>query len=69
MNSVMGIRWNSLAGETKQRQQTQSQAQGDSNVRVDGSHNNVVIAPRQTQEQRHHQAAILTTESTASKIV
>ena len=51
MNSVMGIRWNSLAGETTTQQQTQSQAQGDSNVRVDGSHNNVVIAPRQTQEQ------------------
>ena len=44
-------KWNSLAGETTTLQQTQSQAQGDSNVRVDGSHNNVVIAPRQTQEQ------------------
>lgn len=44
-------KWNSLADETTTQQQTQSQAQGDSNVRVDGSHNNVVIAPRQTQEQ------------------
>jgi hypothetical protein len=44
-------KWNSLAGETTMQQQTQSQAQGGSNVRVDGSHNNVVIAPRQTQEQ------------------
>jgi len=43
-------KWNSLAGETT-TQQTQGQAQGDSSVRIDGSHNNVVIAPRQTQEQ------------------
>jgi len=44
-------KWNSLAGEAPTQQQTQSQAQGGSSVRVDGSHNNVVIAPRQTQEQ------------------
>jgi len=45
-------KWNSLGGGgTIMQQQTQSQAQGGSNVRVDGSHNNVVIAPRQTQEQ------------------
>jgi hypothetical protein len=44
-------KWNSLADETTTQQQTQSQAQGDSNVRIDGSRNNVVIAPRQTQEQ------------------
>jgi hypothetical protein len=44
-------KWNSLAGEAPTQQQTQSQAQGGSSVRVDGSHNNVVIAPWQTQEQ------------------
>ena len=39
--------WNSLAGEmTTTQQQVQSQAQGDSNVRIDGSHNNVVIEYR-----------------------
>jgi hypothetical protein len=42
---------NSLAGETSVQQLSQSQAQGGSNVRVDGSHNNVIIAPRQSQEQ------------------
>ena len=44
-------KWNSLAGETTKQEQAQSQAQGGSSVRVDGSHNNVIIAPRQTQEQ------------------
>jgi hypothetical protein len=44
-------KWNSLGGGTTMQQQTQSQAQGGSSVRVDGSHNNVVIVPRQTQEQ------------------
>ena len=46
--------WDSLAGETSsQQQQSQSQAQvqDGSNVRVAGSHNNVIIAPRQSQEQ------------------
>ena len=43
-------KWNSLTGETSVQQQSQSQAQaqGGSNVRVDGSHNNVIIAPRQS---------------------
>jgi|SRR3954454_6576412 hypothetical protein len=44
-------KWNSLAGETTTQLQTQSQAQSGSNVRIDGSHNNVVIEPRQTQDQ------------------
>jgi hypothetical protein len=44
-------KWNSLAGETSTQEQSQTQAQGESNVRIDGSHNNVVIAPRQNQEQ------------------
>jgi hypothetical protein len=44
-------KWNSLAGETTTQQQSQSQAQGSSNVRFDGSHNNVVIEPRQSQEE------------------
>ena len=44
-------KWNSLAGETTKQEQTQSQAQSGSNVRVDGSHNNVIIAHRQNQEQ------------------
>jgi hypothetical protein len=44
-------KWNSLAGDTTTQLQTQSQTQGDSNVRIDGSHNNVVITPRQTQDQ------------------
>jgi hypothetical protein len=43
--------WNSLAGETSTQEETQSQAQSGSNVHIDGSHNNVVIAPRQNQEQ------------------
>ena len=43
-------KWNSLAGGTS-TQQSQCQAQGGSNVRVDGSHNNIIIAPRQTQKQ------------------
>ncbi len=42
------IEWNSLAGRTSTLQ-SQSQAQGGSNVRVDGSHNNVIIAPRQNE--------------------
>ena len=32
-------------------QAAKSQAQGDSTVRIDGSHNNVVITTRQTEEQ------------------
>jgi len=44
-------KWNSLAGETTSQQQTQSQTEEGSNVHVDGSHNNVVIEPRQTQDQ------------------
>ena len=44
--------WDSLAGGTStQQSQSQSQVQGGSNVRVDGSHNNVIIAPRQSEEQ------------------
>ena len=42
--------WDSLAGRTSTLQ-SQSQAQGGSNVRVDGSHNNVIIAPRQNELQ------------------
>lgn len=42
--------WDSLAGGTS-TQESQSQAQGGSNVRVDGSHNNVIIATIQSQEQ------------------
>lgn len=41
----------SLAGETSSQQQSRSQVQGGSNVRVDGNHNNIIIAPRQSQEQ------------------
>jgi hypothetical protein len=44
-------RWDSLAGQTSPQQQSQSQAQGGSNVRVNGSNNKVIIAPRQTQQQ------------------
>ena len=43
--------WNSLAGEVTSTQQSQAQAQGGSNVHIDGSHNNVIIASRQNQEQ------------------
>jgi hypothetical protein len=43
--------WNSLADETTSTQQSQAQAQDGSNVHIDGSHNNVIIAPRQNQEQ------------------
>lgn len=43
--------WKSLAGEISTQEQSQAQAQGGSNVRIDGSHNNVIIAPRQNQEQ------------------
>lgn len=44
-------KWNSLTGEMTTQLQTQSQSQGDSNLHIDGSHNNVVIAPRQSQDQ------------------
>ena len=55
MNSVMDIywgymaKWNSLDGDNNTAAKTQ--AQGDSTVRIDGSHNNVVITTRQTKEQ------------------
>src|SRR5215831_18149779 len=38
-------RWNSLAGEVTSTQQSQAQAQDGSNIHIDGSHNNVIIAP------------------------
>jgi len=44
-------KWNSLAGETTTTQQSQAQAQDGSSVHIDGSRNNVIIAPRQSQEQ------------------
>ncbi len=64
-------KWNSLVGETTPQQQTQSQAQGDSSVRIDGSRNTVVIAPRQTQDQAASSSSNSGSESGeyASKIV
>jgi hypothetical protein len=44
-------KWSSLAGEMTTQQQTQSQVQEGSTVRIEGSHNNLVIEPRQSQEQ------------------
>jgi len=44
-------RWNSLAGEATTTQQSQAQAQDGSDVHINGSRNNVIIAPRQSQEQ------------------
>ena len=44
-------KWNSEASESTTQQQTQSQAQDGSSVHIDGSHNNVILAPRQNQEQ------------------
>lgn len=44
-------KWNSLTGETTTQQQSQAQAQGGSNVHVDGNHNNIIIAPKQTEKQ------------------
>ncbi|HEY7079194.1 MAG TPA: hypothetical protein VH500_05800 [Nitrososphaeraceae archaeon] len=44
-------KWNSLAHESTTTQQSQAQAQDGFNVNIDGSHNNVVIAPRQVQVQ------------------
>jgi hypothetical protein len=42
--------WNSLADEVTSTQQSQAQALDGSSVHIDGSHNNVIIASRQTQE-------------------
>ena len=44
-------KWNWLTGETTTQQQTQSQAQGGPNMRIDGSHINVVITTRRTEDQ------------------
>jgi hypothetical protein len=44
-------KWNSLAGETTNTQQSQAQAQDGSNVHIDGDRNTLILAPRQSQEQ------------------